>query len=117
MQGVPTLDEPKGREEQREEPEAGAVLEGAEHDEGSAASSTRGVRVPPLRASVKSPAGLDLDLQVQADEPTQLVRLLAALAREREDDDGPRHREWGIVARYAEQAAEALEKGNQPIAR
>jgi hypothetical protein len=102
--------EPDGIEGQQEAPEAGPVSEGEER-EGSSGSAL-GERVQAFRGSATSTGGLDT--QVMQDEPEQLMRLLLKTAQQYE---GPRHRAWGIIARYASQCEEALEKHNEPTAR
>lgn len=109
------MGEPEGRTVEPGATETGAVLEGAENDKAkSSAGTTRSVGMPPLRGSAAPAGSVSLDLQVQADEPEQLMRLLGALAAEKGDDDGPRHREWQIIGRYASQAEEALVRHNAP---
>ena len=104
------MDEPDRGAEQPRVVEAGAVPEGAENDKaGSAEGSAQRVGVQAFRGGATSTGGLDT--QVMQDEPEQLIRLLLKTAQTYE---GPRHREWGIVARYADQCQEALEKHNSP---
>ena len=102
----------EGREDEREASETGAMPEGGERAEGSAKGSAQRVGVQAFRGSATSTGGLDV--QVTQDEPEQLVRNLRELAQEYE---GPHHRAWTIIARYAQQCEEALEKNNEPRAR
>ena len=83
-----------------------------ERAEGSSQGSAQRPGVQAFRGSATSTGGLDI--QVTQDEPEQLVRNLRELAQEYE---GPRHREWTIIGRYAQQCEEALEKYNEPGAR
>ncbi len=102
----------EGREDEQQAAQAGSVSEDTADVEGSTKGSAQRVGVQAFRGRASSTTGLDI--QVTQDEPEQLIRILRETA---ETYEGPRHREWTIITRYASQCEEALEKYNEPRAR
>jgi hypothetical protein len=61
--------------------------------------------------------GYDLNAAITFDEPLQLVRELAALAKRMSDLKGPRAHEWGMIVPTAIGLLKAMEQAQEPPAR
>jgi hypothetical protein len=96
-----------GRADDDGDAEAGPVPEGAAIEPQLAEGSSARQGVPLLQ--VKGDIGPEsLDMLAALNEPEQLMRALHRLANERTS------RSWGVVARYAGIAEEALKAANEP---
>jgi hypothetical protein len=102
--GEPERGTDEGKPEGRALP-AGARLEGED--------PALGEGVPPLQRIFEPTS--DLDMLAALDEPERLAYELERIAKKK--NNSPRRQQWMVLAAYAQDAREKLEKLNEPAAR
>lgn len=108
------MGESESGEGQVQQPETGAVPEGARASEGSAANPTFGDELQTFRPR-REPAG-SIDLACIADEPEQAIRMLIAAANEW-IDASENTEKWKVIIAQLAVLQKQLERLNEPSRR